>query len=327
MIKHLKLALLGLVVFCYAPLYGQEFPNLLAANRVTTVAYYEMGEARTFHVVNSSTKTKNDKSKPEEEEQVEYDIVITVLEQEDSSYIMEMVYSNFTFPETKRANELNEAIAQLSEGLKIKYATDELGRYDSIINKAELSKDLKLQIEEVISLFDGTFEKEEEKEVFSATMNYLVDKMILPENIEALYAEDILNIHGYYGIELTVGKPVQIELNYSTLNNFVLAGTGTITLNTINKDADAFTFITSEAPNKEEMKAYIKDLFSFFMLDNMKEKASLSEFKFSSKAKTKFTLELSTGWLKTATHTSTNTFTIGKDTIKMVKKSVIKEIN
>jgi hypothetical protein len=62
-------------------------------------------------------------------------------------------------------------------------------------------------------------------------------------------------------------------------------------------------------------------------MDNMKEKASLSEFKFSSKVKSKFTLELSTGWLKSATHTSTNTFTIGKDTIKMVKKSVIKEIN
>lgn len=327
MIKHLKLALLGLVIFSCVPLYGQEFPNLLAANRVTTVAYYEMGEARTFHVVNSSTKTKNDKSKPEKEEIVEYDIVITVLEQEDSSYIMEMVYSNFTFPETKRDNELNEAIAQVSEGMKIKYTTDELGRYDSIMNKEELAKDLKLQLDEVFSLFDDKFEKEEDKQMFQSMMKYLIEKMTLPENIEGLYAEDILNIHGYYGIELTLGKPLQIELNYSTLNNFVLAGTGTITLNTVNKDADAFTFITSEAPNKEEMNAYIKDLFSFFMMDNQKEKASLSEFKFSSKAKTKFTLELSTGWLKTATHTSTNTFTIGKDTIKMVKKTVIKEIN
>jgi len=322
-----RLIFVGLVLLTYSSVIGQEFPNLLAANRVTTVAYYEMGESRTFRFVNSSTKTKNDKSKPEKEEFVEYDVVITVLEQEDSSYIMEMVYNNFTFPESKRDNELNEAIAQVSEGLKIKYATDELGRYDSIINKDELAKDLKLQLDEVFSLFDDKFEKEEEKQLFQTMMKYLVDKMTLPENIEGLYAEDILKIHGYYGIELTVGKPLQIELNYSTLNNFVLAGTGTITLNTVNKDADAFTFITSESPNKEEMKAYIKDLFSFFMMDNMKEKASLSDFKFSSKVKSKFTLELSTGWLKTATHTSTNSFNIGKDTIKMVKKSVIKEIN
>lgn len=323
----LRLIFFGLVLISYSPIVGQEFPNLLAANRVTTVAYYEMGETRTFHFVNSSTKTKNGKSKPEKEEIVEYDVVITVLEQEDSSYVMEMIYSNFTFPESKRDNELNEAIAQVSEGMKIKYATDELGRYDSIINKEELAKELKLQIDEIISVFDTKLEKEEEKEMFKSVMKYLVEKMTLPENIEGLYAEDILKIHGYYGIELTVGKPQQIELNYSTLNNFVLAGTGTITLNTVNKDADAFTFITSESPNKEEMNAYIKDLFSFFMMDNMKEKASLSEFKFSSKVKSIFTLELSTGWLKSAAHTSTNTFTIGKDTIKMVKKSVIKEIN
>jgi len=327
MLTLFRLIFFGLVLIAYSPLAGQEFPNLLAANRVTTVAYYEMGETRTFHFVNSSTKTKNDKSKPEKEEIVEYDVVITVVEQEDSSYVMEMVYSNFTFPESKRDNELNEAIAQLSEGMKIKYATDELGRYDSIINKEELAKELKLQIDEIISVFDTKLEKEEDKEMFKSFMKYLVEKMAFPENIESLYAEDILKIHGYYGIELTVGKPLEIELNYSTLNNFVLAGSGTITLNTVNKDADAFTFITSETPNKEEMKAYIKDLFSFFMMDNMKEKASLSEFKFSSKVKSKFTLELSTGWLKSATHTSTNTFTIGKDTIKMVKKSVIKEIN
>src|SRR5574343_26033 len=327
MLNLLRLIFVGLGLLTYSSVIGQEFPNLLAANRVTTVAYYEMGETRTFHFVNSSTKTKNDKSKPEKEEIVEYDVVITVLEQEDSSYVMEMVYNNFTFPESKRDNELNEAIAQVSEGLKIKYATDELGRYDSIINKEDLAKDLKLQLEEVFSLFDDKFEKQEEKQLFQTMMKYLVDKMTLPENIEGLYAEDILKIHGYYGIELTVGKPLQIELNYSTLNNFVLAGTGTITLNTVNKDADAFTFISSESPNKEEMKDYIKDLFSFFMMDNMKEKANLSDFKLSSKVKSKFTLELSTGWLKTATHTSTNTFTIGKDTIKMVKKSVIKEIN
>jgi hypothetical protein len=306
-------------------LVGQEFPNLLAANRVTTVAYYEMGEARTFHFINSSTKTKNDKPKPDEEEIIEYDVELTVLEQEDSSYIMEMVYTNFVFPETKRDNELNEAIAQLSEGLKIRYITDELGRYDSIVNKDELAKDLKLQIEEVIAHFDGKFEKEEEKVFFSTMMNFLTEKLTLPENIEALYAEDILKIHGYYGIELTVGKPIEIELEYSTLNNFVLAGTGTITLNTVNKDADAFTFMTTEAPNKEEMNSYLKELFAFFVMENIKEKISLSEFKFSSKAKSKFTLELSTGWLKSATHTSTNTFAFGKDTVKMVKKSVIKE--
>lgn len=325
MMKLKELSLLGLVLIVVLPVFGQEFPNYLSANRVSTVAYYEMGESRTFHFVNSSIKTKNDKSKPEKEEIVEYDVELTVLEQEDSSYIMEMVYINFVFPETKRDNELNEAIAQLSEGLKIKYVTDELGRYDSIVNTDELAKDLKQQIDEIMAHFEGKFEKEDEKVFFSTMMNFLTTKLTLPENIEALYAEDILKIHGYYGIELTVGKPVEFELNYSTLNNFVLAGTGTITLNTVNKEADAFTFITTEAPNKEEMKAYFKELFSFFVMENSKEKISLEEFKFSSKVKSKFTLELSTGWLKSATHTSTNTFTIGKDTIKLVKKSVIKE--
>ena len=113
MINSIRLTFFGLVLTCYSPLFGQELPNLLAANRVTTVAYYEMGEARSFHFVNSSTKTKNDKSKPEAEEIIEYDVEITVLEQEDSSYMMEMVYSNFSFPETKRENELKEYLKKL----------------------------------------------------------------------------------------------------------------------------------------------------------------------------------------------------------------------
>lgn len=321
------ISLLGMVLSNFFTSYGQEFPNLLSSNRVTTVAYYEMGESRLFHVVNSSVKTKNDKKKPEKESITEYDINITVEEQLDSSYIMEMVYSNFKFPLSKTNKDLTNALAELSEGLKIRYSTNELGGFDSIINKPELAKELAVQLEEIISMFDNYFEKEEEKVAFKSIMEHYTKTLLLPENIEALYSEDILKIHGYYGFEITLGKPIQIELDYSTLNNFVLSGIGTLTLNTINKEADSFSFMTNESPNKEELNNYLKSFFKIFMMENIGEKVNFNEFKFTTKSKSKFTFELSTGWLKNATHTSTNTFTYDKNAMKTVTKTTIVALN
>lgn len=321
------LSLNGIALFAFFNSFGQEYPNLLSPNRVSTVAYYEMGESRQFHIVNSSVKTKNDKKKPERQSITEYDIEITVEEQMDSSYIMQMVYSNFKFPLSKTDKDLDNALAELSEGLKIRYSTNELGGFDSIINKQELASNLALQLEEIVELFDDKIEKEEERASFMSVIDHFSKTLLLPENIDALYAEDILKIHGYYGLEITLGKPIPIELGYSTLNNFVLSGTGTLTLNTINKDADSFSFMTNESPNKDELKSYLKSFFDIFIIENVGEKVNFTTFKFSTKTKSKFTFELSTGWLKSATHSSTNTFTYDKNTMKTVTKTTIEAIN
>lgn len=286
-----------------------------------------MGESRSFHVVNSIVKTKNDKKKPERESIVEYDIEITVVEQFDSSYIMEMVYSNYKFPLSKEKNDMIEELTELSEGLKIRYSTDELGCFDSIVNKTELASELAIQLEQLVELMEDQFETDEQKQFFRKMIDYYSKTLFLPENIEAMYSEDILKIHGYYGFEMSLSKPIEIELEYSTLNNFVLNGKGTLTLNTINKPGDSFTFMTNESPDKEELKNYMKSIFELFVLENMDEKVKFPEFKYVSKSKTRFTLELSTGWLNSATHTTTNTYTYGKDTMKSVTKSTIVAIN
>lgn len=311
---------IGILIVSYVS-FGQDFPNLTGNNQVTSVAYWKKGDVRKFHVVKNESEFRNGKDKASNQSIVEYDLLIRVLGEQDSAYTLEMSYSNFKFPSNKKEDKITESFQRMSEGLKIRYCTDELGIYDSIINKEELTEKLNEQIDALKQHFEPILKKEMDLEKLDALFNHYKKVFSDPMNIDVLFAEDILRIHGYYGIEMIVAKPLDIEMYYPALNNFMLNGTGTITLNDINKSTKTFTFMANEEPNEEELKKYMGEIFEIFTMGMSKEKLDLSDFSFETSSKNRYTMELRTGWLVKSSHTITTAYRIEKRTVRSVTKT------
>lgn len=327
----MKKRLFHLILFCFSVYlsFGQteEFPNLIGNNKVTAIAYWELGDSRNYHVTISEESFKNDKEKPFKTSSIEYDIHLSVLEMEDSSYVLELTYENFSFPtqkDNKEINQIENSFKELSEGLKIRYTTNELGEYDSIINLAELAAQLDQQLTLLEETLASKITEETDKKSFEVFMKHYRSIILDPKNIEVLYAEEILKIHGYYGILMELSKPIDFVLEYPVFNSFLLNGKGTLTLNSINKDADQFVFSTNEQPDRTEMQTYMRSFFELLSAGIPENKLNFSEFSFSMKSKCKFTLELSSGWLIKVSRTSTSTTKLDKNkSTKTVSKTII----
>lgn len=192
-----------------------------------------------------------------------------------------------------------------------------MGQFDTILNLEELQQDV---IEKLNASKEILAEETDEKELielYQLIMDNMVEKFKNLENIEALFLEDIYLIHGFYGFEMQVGKPIDIELDYATIGNFILTGTGTLTLNTISKPKDECIFSTSEKPNRDELAGYMESLALLFMLDS-KKKFSLEELNITMNTKKKLKMELSTGWMNSVINTSTIKLTNKKGEQKKV---------
>ena len=137
------------------------------------------------------------------------------------------------------------------------------------------------------------------------------------ESIEALFLTDILMIHGFYGIEMQQGKPIDIELGYPTIGDIVLTGTGKVTLNTINKSKDECIFSTTEKPNRDELAQYVGSLALLFMMDSGK-KISLEELSITMNTRKKMKMELSSGWMNSVEQTTTTKLTNKKGDQKKI---------
>lgn len=319
----MRISLQLIFFFIANVVFGQDFKTITSENEVATVAYWKKGDSRKFHVSKEESKYKKDSKKPFSNSTLEYDLDIRVLEEQDSSYLLQMVYSNYHFPDKGKGNEMIQKFSKLSEGLKIVYRTDEIGIYDSIVNKEDLADLLIEQLDKLVSYVEPELKKESDKELFQSLFDHYKEMFSKPENIDVLYAEDILRMHGYYGLQMKVAKPVDVEMIYPALNNFVLNGTGTITLNDINKSNKTFTFLAKEEPNEDEVKKYLSEIFEVLTMDLGSKKPDLEDFQFETNTKHRFTMDLRTCWLVKSTHSASVKVKIGKSISRSVSKTTI----
>lgn len=304
--------------------FGQEYLNLINAKTATTISYWDEGENRLYHYTTSQEKYKNDKEKPISSAQTEYDIEFTVLEAADSFYIMQLEYSNFLIKNKDYKNFLDDEIESLQNGMKIRYKTNHLGQFDTILNISELILEFKTQIELVTEKIKQNLPKEISSKDFEEAIKLVSESFAEPQNIEVLFLDDIITFHGYFGSQLLLDKPEEFEIIYQGFNNIDMKGTGIITLTSINKDANSLVFTTNAAPSKEELNTYVKDVINMFTSGIAEKDPDMQDIKISSKSKGRYSMELTTGWVKLISETTTNTFTGKKEKIKIVTKKTIK---
>lgn len=302
MLRFLPTAVIALFIAQLSA--AQNYPNLVSPTKVTTIGYWNNGQSATYHVSEQSASYKGKSEKPFKESTAGYDIRLKVTDSTATSYDFELTYTDYQLD--KNAMGFVKELAELNKGLTIRYRTDELGAFDTILNLDALQQDLvdKLKLSKELIAQSENEDDREMAEIYGMIVDNMIAKFGDKLNVEALFLTDILMLHGFYGFELQQGKPQDIELQYVTLGDFVLTGTGKLTLSTINKTKDECFFSTTEKPNREEMVDYIEGLALLFMLDS-KKKFSMEELSMSMNTKKKMKMELSTGWMNAVEVTST----------------------
>lgn len=282
--------------------FSQKFPNLISPSKVTTIGYWNKNQTASYTVSQTSSSFKGKSDKASKSSTSTYEIRLKVVDSTEFTYVFEMVYSKSKMEDAEIP--IAKELASLQDGMKIRYQTNELGQFDTILNLPELKTELFDKLQKSKSMIaDGKID-EEMQSMYSMLIDNLIKNLEKLESVEAIFAEDIYSLHGLYGIQLELSKPLPVEMQYSTLGNIEMSGTGTITLSSINKTGDQCLINETDKPNKEELKEYLQTLALLFMIDEGK-KMSMEELQISMNTKKKITMELSTGWMNKIVTTST----------------------
>lgn len=316
MFARFSATLTGLFLIVFTA-FSQEYPNLVSPTKVTTIGYWNNGQTARYHISESSASYKGKSEKPYQEKKGGYDITLKVTDSTATSYDFELTYTGFESDDGTSA--VVKALTELQKGMTIRYRTDELGVFDTILNLEALQQDLfeKLELSKKMIAESDSEEEREVAPIYEMIIDNMLQKLREMSSVEDLFLTDIIMLHGFYGIEMQQGKPVDIALEYVTIGDFVLTGTGKLTLNTINKTKDECIFGTTEKPNREEVAGYLESLALLFMMDS-KKKLSMEELSITMNTKKKLKMELSTGWMNSVSVTSTVKLTNKKGDQKKV---------
>lgn len=293
-------------------LHAQEQPNLLSSGKITTIGYWNIGDKAKYHVIKSETTTKASSTQPTKQSSETFDLEITVMDSTEHSYILEMKYLNGS----NGNQEIQEIMNSLQTSTVIRYQTDEFGSYEKILNIAELQKNFNLVFNELKNKMSAKLSPEKMKE-FTAMLEALRVQFSKPENIEVLYLQDILGMHAYYGIELNLNKPQEVDLEFPCFGNIIVPGTGKLVLQSINKAKDIAAFSMTSKPNKEELKKYMQVFIGQLFTDS-KEKIPMDQMSIDFENKEKFVIHLSDGWMESIETSQTVFVSDSKEKIKKV---------
>lgn len=284
---------------------AQDLVNLISSNEVAAITYWEVGDQIKYKKTEEKVRYENGKQKPSE--LISSDITLTVKEQGDSSYFMELAYSNFQFD----GEELDLA-GEIIDKLNIQYVTNEFGMFDSIVNGEELVATAIAQVETVIA--NSSLSKKEKK-----MRQEVITNLFTENNIEALFVEDILMIHNYYGFSFVLNEPAAFATTYPTFGDIQLNGELVVTLKSIDKANDKCVLYGVQKPNDYELDGYMNVLAKEFNVDD-----ESSDFSFSSKVKDTYDMQLSTGTMNKITFKQTTKVSINSKTFKIGKTVTLK---
>lgn len=301
----MKFYLFSFIVSLASNGFSQEYPNLISNNEITTIAYWSVGDVVKYHFTEERTEFINGKAKPKKSEESEYEIKISVVGATDSTYTLELKYLNFKLPDE---SEYDELIYQFMEELTITYMTDELGIFDSIIHKDQL-------VEQSIDFVENL-----QLTTDSIAISRLHALFSNESLIEVLFINDIIKLHGIYGIQLKLSEELDLEAQYFTVNNIALSGTGSLRLNSISKEQDICRITQNLAPNRQELNNYLAELFVILI---GKDEEEMKDFSFSTKTRNSYELLLSSGWMNKIKYKETAQIKHKKDSIKVVTSTVI----
>lgn len=293
---------------------AQDQPNLISPSKVTTIGYWARGEKKVYHVTNSDEITASGSTAPTKKQANAYDFEIRVVDSTAHSYILDLKYLSTSVQDVDP--RLKNVMNSLMTTTVVRYQTDEFGSFLKILNTATLQKDFRQKLEQVKKEITAGKHSEESKMLLKV-LDELQAQLSQPANIEVLYLDDILAIHGLYGVEVNTNKSMDIEMEIPCLMDVVLKCTGKLSLQSVNKAKDVAVITLKSKPNQEELKKYMKTFFDAFVPKEAGE-VKLEDLKISFDDTQTLTMFLSSGWMQSIQTTRTINIAFAAEKLKKV---------
>lgn len=193
----------------------------------------------------------------------------------EKSYTIHYTYNDFSFSNPN--DSLNIVFAEIFKGITIRYRTNELGNFDTILNLNEIIALTEKGIDRVFKKLNWP-ENPTTTQIIDNIRNLASNPVMLQNSI----SEDMVLIHYFYGLEYTLNEPYSYD--YYMANNLggePFPAKVTFKLSTISEVKDRANFIATITPDSKEYKRIIYESMCTFAEQMQIEKPSKKEFETS----------------------------------------------
>ncbi len=184
--------ILSIIIFSLLSLFSTNNKN------IDIVTYWKKGDTQKIVV-------KEGFIEYEGEEEVKKEVTssyveITVLEETDSTYLIEWLYfddqTDRLNVEVEEEDPMDKRIEEMFSTTKFLYQTNELGVFDSVLNLEEILQSMNDSLE---VMFREEFVKDKSDELILIEVMKSVEEMIFSERLKQELTNAIANYHAYHG--------------------------------------------------------------------------------------------------------------------------------
>lgn len=293
--------------------FNQKLNNLTSPAKVTTISYFNKNDYKKYRIDHSQS-VKKDES-PAEMSKTAYDMSIKVIDSTETSYKFELIYSNYTLP--AGTQEFEKELMTCFRDIKIIYTTNENGEFQKFENIPEIKVGVKKMLELMKKKFTSTLKDENAKKQFNMTFATFEAAMNNDQNVENMFNEDILFLHGMYGVELKLKEDQEFEIEFPMLNDIVVKGTAVVSLTDINKETKITKFSVKESANPDEIEKNLQTLLEG-VFGAAPGDFDMSKFKIESKTNQTYFMYLDSGWMKKILSTTTQDISYEEHKVKKI---------
>ena len=166
--------------------------NIISSDKTLPVVGY-WGKGAKFKMQYSKTQTNVSQGKSKSEI-ISYNALWQVADSTALHYIIHLTYLDFNF--INPSDSFNILFFQMFKNVRVKYLTNELGAFDSIINMKEIIANCRKGIDHVINNY--TFANAKHKESSKLKLLALLNNTDLFKNS---ISEDLYFMHYFYGLQ------------------------------------------------------------------------------------------------------------------------------
>ncbi|MCQ2230006.1 MAG: hypothetical protein MJZ13_09730 [Bacteroidales bacterium] len=191
------------------------FAQYMPDSTVQICAYWNKGEKMSYECSRKQirkTKTGGELTVSSSKETM----VIDVLDATEKSYVIQLGYKDI-LDLNAEVNVSNVLINKLSENLKIRVKTNELGTLEEILDMDNTISQLKQQ---TITLIDDMYSKSEEvqKAMTREQVMAMIENFCTKELLVGACLDDISPLVMYHGGKYEIGEEYAVDVNYNVAN-------------------------------------------------------------------------------------------------------------
>ena len=172
----------------------------MADSTAQVISYWNKGEKQSYTVSTQSIKIRN--ADTTARYLTSYDVEVTVLDSNATSYTMEWLCKNF---KTTHANTTFQKVMEITKNLKVIYKTNELGVFEGVENWKEIQSYIKNAVVGIGEDFKNVPGSNE-------VLKQIVGTYSTKEAIETAAVKDILQLHSFNGIKYKLNEVIEATI-------------------------------------------------------------------------------------------------------------------